>query len=357
MNHTIESTRASIARELASYYSELAGTAGKPPPKFSLARLLTQMSQPHGLRDGYERELAGATAAAHGEAFDQHRVYVPLGAFTRDMTAAGVSGSNYLVGSRLGSPIDVLRPWSVVARSGVTVMEGLTGNLLLPRVTTSASAAWLNEGDAITETQPVMGQTALTPRHAAASIDFTHAWRQQAEAAEPLLRQQLLRPVAELIDSAFFGGSGSAGQPTGLLLRPGVGSQSGSSLAHAGILNMRETVLTAGGQADALRWVGTPAVQELLGARERASGGGRFLWDDSGILGRPADATKTAPASTLICGDFSQGVLGFFGPTAAKIEINPFGDFSRGYMTARVIVLCDFGFPRPEAFCVASSIT
>lgn len=356
MHTDLESTRASIARELSAYYSELAGAAAKPPPKFSLARLLSQMSQPHGLRDGYERELAGAAAAAAGESFDQHRAYVPLGALVRDMSAAGVSGSNYLVGSTLADPVDVLRPWSVVARAGITVMPGLVGNLLIPRVSSAASAAWTTEGSQFTETQPTVGQSSLTPKHAAATIDFTHSWRQQAEAAEPLLRAQLLRAVGELLDAAFFSGSGASGQPAGLLLQS-TGTQSGTSLAHAGVLAMRKTALNAGAQEDRLRWVGPPTIQELLGSRERASGGGRFLWDADGILGRPAHSTKNAPASTLVLGDFSAAVLGIFGPLAAKVEVNPYADFSRGLMSARIIIQCDYAFPQPGAFVVASSVT
>jgi HK97 family phage major capsid protein len=354
-----EDTRRLLARELSRYYSELSASDEKPAPRFSLARVLECMASPDGLRTGYEAEICGATATMAGTTHDQHRVMIPLHALqTRDMTVASASGGGYLVGTEMGSPIDVLRPWSVVASAGVTVLPGLVGNLTLPRVGTASTAGWVaGEGGTFTESQPVMGQAAMTPKTAAVMVEFSRQWRLQAAAGEELLRQQLLRAVGELVDKAFFAGSGSSGEPTGLLLAGGINTFSGSSLALAGLLEARDEILTAGGQEDRLRWVGTPAVQKLLAARERVANGGRHLWDDTGILGKPAHATKNAPAGMLAAGDFSAAVMGIWGPPALRLEINPYQSFAQGILAARVVLSCDFAFPQPGAFSVASSVT
>ena len=351
--------RLTLVRELIRHYPELRGAQEKPAPRFSLARTLTEMSAPHGLRDGYEKEVCGAAAIAAGETFDHHRVLVPLQAIqTRDMTVASASGGGYLVATDVGGPVDVLRPWSVVARAGITVMPNLVGNLVLPRVSSASTAGWVSgEGSSFTESQPTLGQAALTPKTAAVMVEFTRQLYLQAEAAELLLRQQLMRAVGELADIAFFAGSGASGQPSGLLLASGINTASGTSLAYAGLLEMRDEIIAAGGQEEALRWVGTSAVQKLLAARERSTNNGRMLWDDGGILGRPAHATKNAPASTLVCGDFSQAVMGMWGPPALRLEINPYQDFKAGLLAARVVLSCDFAFPQPGAFSVASSVT
>lgn len=354
-----DAARASIARELASYYAELAGTDDKPAPRFSLARALECASRPDGgLRDGYEREVCGAAALMQGETFDGHRLMIPFGALaTRDLTAASAAAGGYLVSTATAEPVDVLRPWSVVASAGITMLPGLRENISLPRTNTAPVAGWLStEATNAPDSQPVTGQAVMTSKTAAVYLEFSRQWALQAEAGEILLRQQLLGAVGQLIDETFFTGTGAAGQPTGLLNTVGIGTQSGTSLAHAGILAMRSAVLTAGAQEDRLRWVGTPAVQATLGARERATGGGRFLWDGDGIIGRPASATKTAPASALICGDFSQAYMGLWG-SAIRVEVNPYQNFTAAILSARVMLTCDFAFPVPAAFCVASSIT
>lgn len=355
-----EDLRRNLARELSRYYHELADADEREAPRFSLARVVSQMSHATGVRDGFERELCGAAATAAGEGFDPHRVLIPLQALsTRDMTAASAPGGGYLVATDIGSPIDVLRPWSVVAEAGVTVMPGLTGNVALPRVTGASSSGWASdEGATFTDGQPTVGQAMLQPKVAATVVSFSRQWRtQSAEGGELLLRQQLLGAVGKLLDQAFFAGTGAGGQPQGLHLVSGIGTASGSGLAHAGLLAMRRQVLAAGGREDRLRWVGAPAVQETLGARERAAGGGRFLWDDGQVLGRPAHATSNAPTGTLTVGDFGAAVMGLWGPPAVRVEINPYQAFSSGGLAARVVLLCDFAFPVAGAFSVASSIT
>ena len=63
----------------------------------------------------------------------------------RDMTVAGVSGSNYLVGTDNppGSFIDLLRNDSVVLGMGATRLTGLVGNLTIPKMTAGGTACWL----------------------------------------------------------------------------------------------------------------------------------------------------------------------------------------------------------------------
>lgn len=350
--------RASLARTLADYYHELSGFDGKPPPRFSLARAVREAGTQLGLSDGYEHEVCSAAVLLSGtrDFVDGHRLNIPLSAL-RTLTTQPGSQGGYLVGTQTASPIDVLRPYSVIAEAGINMIEGLVNNVAIPRVANAAPGGWIGEGGSLPEAQPTLGQASLTPRTGGAIVYFSHQLLKQGEAGEALLRQQLLATVGTLLDKAFFVGVGGI-EPIGLLSTPGVQSVSGTGLAHAGLLDMREAVLAAGGREDRLRWVAAPAVQKLLGARERSSGGGRYLWDDGFVLGRPAHATATAPASTLVVGDFTQAYLGIWGPAPSiRVEVNPYQDFNAAGMAARVLLIGDFVFPQPTAFAVAKAIT
>src|SRR5574340_725230 len=95
----------------------------------------------------------------------------------RDMTVAGVSGSNYLVATNnmAGSFIDLLRNTSVGLRLGVRRMAGLVGNVTIQKQTAGNTAYWLNdEGTQITESQPTLGQVALTAKNVAALTELSH---------------------------------------------------------------------------------------------------------------------------------------------------------------------------------------
>lgn len=354
-----EDVRAHAASELSRLFSAPSQSVGKLARRFDMARAIAEASTEHGLRDGFEYEACVHTSTIASEVFDRNRLLVPLLAFSgRDLNVASAPGGGYLVSTVAASPFDVLRPFSVAVEAGMTIVPNLTSNVTLPRVTTPSAAGWLStESSTMPTGQPVLGQTPMTPKTAAVTVNFSRQWNLQAEAGGILLNQQLLGAVGKLADEAIFAGTGASGQPTGITLMPGIGTQSGTSLAHAGILAMRQAVLAAGGREDRLRWVGTPTVQQTLGARERAAGGGRFLWDDGVILGRPAHATSTAPAGMLCVGDFSQAVLGIFGPPAIRLEVNPYQDFKAGIMAVRVVLSVDLAIPNPAAFTVAATVS
>lgn len=349
--------RANIAAALANYYSELSTVESAPLVNFSLARMLCSLAERRGLTKR-EHEVCEGAAILYEQTYDPHRNWVPLPAIdVRAMATVPGSKGGYLIGVDTRAPIDVLRPWSVVASAGATLLTNLRDSVLIPRTALVSTASWLGaEGGAgPSESPPTLGNVSLTSRTAITLVKFSAQLLRQGEAAEPFVRAHLLRVVGELLDVAFFAGPGGV-QPLGLLQTTGIGAQSGTSLAHAGILAMRQKVLNKGGIESALQWVGTPDVQELIGGRERATGGGRFLWDNDGILGKPAYATKNAPANALTAGDFSQAVVGLFGP-GIRIDVDPSQDFNSAGLVARVLLFCDVAFPQPGAFCVATSVT
>jgi HK97 family phage major capsid protein len=346
--------RANVAAMLANYYSELAGLDRAPSDSFSLVRHLRALANGRP-SSGRELEIIESASMLMGQQFDPSRAWVPLRAIRTMTTATGGKGG-YLVGVDVLEPADVLRPWSVVASAGAMILSGLSDGVLIPRAAAATTSTWVGENSvAPSESPPTLGNESLTPKTAIALIKFSAQLLRQGEAAEPFVRAQLLAAVGEAFDKAYFAGAGGV-EPLGLLQHAGIGAQIGTSLAHAGLLAMRKAVLNAGGKEDGLQWVGTPNVQELLGARERSTGGGRFLWDSDGVLGKPAYATKNAPTSGLIVGDFSRSVAGIFGP-GVRIEVDPSQDFNSAGLVARVLLMCDVAFPQPAAFCVATPVT
>jgi HK97 family phage major capsid protein len=351
---TAPHVRDKIAAELARYYSGVASDNS-----FSLTQLMCAQAGGHLAQLSKANQAVCESAAMlANQNFNLQRAWVPLRAIdVRALATIPGSKGGYLAGPDTLEAVDVLRPWSVVASAGVQLFTGLVGNVVLPRTATAVTAGWYGpEGSAApSETPPTLGEVSMMPRTAVGFVKFSIQLLRQGVAVESYLRMQLLRAVGELLDIAFFAGAGGV-QPPGLLNTTGIGTQSGTSLAHAGLLTMRQKVLTAGGREAALQWVGAPAVQELIGARERATGGGRFLWDSDGILGKPANATKNAPANALTVGDFGQAAVGIFGP-GIRIDVDPSQDFNTAGLVARVLLLCDVAFPQPAAFTVATSIT
>jgi HK97 family phage major capsid protein len=350
---------AGFARAFAASFPEMADLHQEPRQDFSFARMLLAQTNRYGDFDRREKEVCAGTALLLGRTFDPQRSYVPLGlVLQRTMTANAGGGSKggYLVGSEVWEAWDTPRTWSVARAAGARLLTNLKHNITLPRDADAPNVSWIGETPPqVEETPPSLGEVSATPHTAIATVKFSMQLLRQGEAVESYIRERLARAVDEALDVVYFAGAGGT-EPLGLLNVPGIGTQSGTSLAHAGLLAMRKNVLNGGALESGLQWVGTPAVQEVLGARDRISNGGRFLWDDNGILGKPAYATKNGAASALVCGDFAQSAICVWGP-GLRIDVDPSQDFNSAGLVARVLLLTDVIFPQPAAFCVATSVT
>jgi HK97 family phage major capsid protein len=268
------------------------------------------------------------------------------------MTVAGASGSNYLVDSPVAAAVDALWPYSVTTQAGITILPNLTGNTGIPRTTTAQTGYWLStEATQTTEGQPTLGQLVMTPKTCGAYVEVSRLLALQSD-AEPFLRGHLMGVVGKLVDTAVLAGSGSSGQPQGLVNTAGIGTATGTSLNVAGLADLEDDVSAADGQN--LQWITTPGVRKILRGRELATGSGA-VWAADTVLGHPAHVSTAAPATTMICGDWSRCVLGLWG--GITVEINPFAGFQSGVRGMRLLVALDVGFTTPAAFSIATSVT
>lgn len=299
-----------------------------------------------------------------GNPLNERSFYVPLEVqarktATRDMTVAGSSGSNYLVGTENMSFIDLLRNRSVAIRMGARMMSGMVGNVTIPRQTASAAASWLSsESTAITEGQPTIGQLSLSPKHVGAYTEISRLLALQSSPdAESLVMSDLAQSVGLAVDLAALSGSGASGQPTGITNTSGVGSVTGTSLAYAGMLEFQTDIGNA--LAPSCGYVTTAAVAALLSARVKFSSTASPLWDGSLLeadaCGFHGMSSAQMAAATMIFGDWSQLVIAEWGSLA--IEVNPYANFQAGIVGVRALYAVDVGLRVPGAFSVASSIT
>lgn len=322
--------------------------------RFSMAKAVSEMSQEQ--LSGLERETLEETTRLAGKRFDRQRVEIPFALLTRDLTKGVAGAGGYLVSVENREAADILRPWSVTARAGVTVLDRLVGDQAAPKTTAKATPYWLaTETSTITGSTPTIGQVAMTPKTAGALVAFSRQIAKQAN-AEMFVRRELLRTIGSAADQAVLNGSGASGQPTGITNTAGIGTQAGASLSHAGCCAMKRVVATANAPDEEIAFIGTPIVREVLETRERATGSG-FIWDNDRVASRTAYATTDMPASTLIAGAWSAILLGIWGD-GITVEINPYDPtgFKSGSIQARVLLSCDVAVLYPAAFSVATSV-
>jgi HK97 family phage major capsid protein len=325
--------------------------ANRKVPLLNCDRLFIDLAR--GNLAGENREALQEAAKRDGVTLDPVRPYISF----RDLTVAAGPSAGFLKQTTVQESIDLLRPWSVLARAGIQIEFGLVGDQLIPKVTAKTTPNWLpNEGATGTATTPQLSQISMTPKNVIGSLNYSRQFSKQANASQFAARE-LLRTVGSSIDQAVINGSGVSGQPTGLIGTTGVQTQSGTTL-NAGCATMKRKSAEANVTDESISFLSTPAVRELLEGREKATGGGKFTWDKDLVADRAAYVSTDVPTATMICGDFSLIYLGFWG-AGITLEINPYEqtNFRAGIIQARVLAICDVAVLHPSAFVVASSIT
>lgn len=348
LDQASEFRRANVAKDLASFYAEMSGTA-KPQQRFSLARLVNAMND--GKLSGcYEADVCKAAAISQGRMWEDSRTQiVPWGALmSRDLTVGSSTYGGNLVGSKTASPMDILRPFSVVARMGVSVVDRLTQNLLLPNASSATAATWLpDETSAIGTSDPVVGQVSSAPKTAGAIVKATHQFMKQAATADEFIRQQLLSAAAGALDIAVLQGTGASGQPTGLSIAGGLNAQSGA-VTHANMLDAIYTLANANADDENIKFLTTPAVRRILQARETITGSGKMIWAQNQVADRAAHVTTDCPASTIFAGDWSKVLVAFWG-SGLEIVVDPYTNFKTGAVQIRVMMSADVIVTKPAA--------
>lgn len=294
-----------------------------------------------------EREVARRVARATGR---------------RDLTVASGSGGGYMVATTNQGFIELYRNATVLFALGARRLGGLTDSITVPRQSSGATAYWLStEATAITESALVLGQMALSPKNVGAYTEISRQLTLQANPdIETLVMTDLALQVGIDVDAKGLNGSGSSGQPTGLLNTSGIGSVTGSSIALAGIIEFQSDVFGANVSLGNAGYLTTAAVAGLLMARARISStDSRVLWEGAlergEMVGKMAMASNQVPSATLIFGDFSEIVVAEWG--VLEVDVNPYAGFTAGIVGVRAMASVDVGVRHPGAFSVATSVS
>ena len=325
---------------------------------FSLSRAISLLAADSPL-DGFEREALQYAADTTGQPFDPRRPVIPWKflANERDLPVPGVNGGGFLGTGEIAGALDVFRPWSSCMRAGITIIDAVRNDQLVPRTTPISPITWqATESTTTPTTLPTIGQIALKPKTATGVINFSRPLLMQSS-AERFTRRDLARWCAITMDTALITGSGTSGQPTGLLETPGIQTQCGAALGHAGVGSMKRVVADQNTPDDCIAFIGTNPVRELLENRERAGGSG-FVWDDDRVASRPAYSTTVMPSSTLVCGSWPDAMVVLYGGgVEISIDANDSGIFKPGVVQVCCAITLDIAIGHPAAFCVASAIT
>ena len=358
---TVEETRSAILAHIASKPLPTAdiGMSREEAKRFSFVRAINALANPGDRRAQeaaqFEREASDAVSAKMGRA--AQGFYVPVEVQQRDLlVGTATAGGNTVATNLLAANfIDLLRNKLAVAGLGAQFLTGLVGQIAIPRQTSGATAYWVAENGAPTESQQAFDQVAMSPKTVGAFTDISRKLLLQSSIdVEGFVRNDLATVLALAIDLAAVNGSGSSNQPTGVLNTSGIGSVAGGAngLAPtwAHIVDLETQVAVANADVGTLGYLTNAKVRGKLKGTSKVSGQNGFVWDDgdmplngyrAGVSNQvPSNLTKgtsSGVCSAILFGNFADLIIGQWG--SLDLMVDPYTGSTAG--TVRVVALQD----------------
>ena len=253
---------------------------------------------------------------------------------------------------RGGDFIDSLRNASSVMAAGARMLGGLSGDVKIPKKTAAASAAWIaTEGGDATESEMTVGNVSLSPKTLGAFTDVTRQLLIQSSLdVEGLIRDDLVKAMALAIDKAGLEGTGSSGQPTGIL-NAGVNTVTNFAAANptfAEVVTLETAVAEDNALNGNLAYILPASMNGALKTTAKDAGSGQFVSQGGQINGYNAIVSNQATAGNLYFGNFDDLLIGMFG--GLDIVVDPYTASTTG--TVRVVALqsVDVGVRHAESF-------
>ncbi len=357
---SVEETRAAIMTKIGTRAMPSAdiGMTQEEARSFSFVRAINALANPGDRRAQeaakFEREASDAFATKMGRA--AQGFYVPVEVQKRDLLVGTATAGGNTVATQLLATnfIDLLRNKMAMTGLGAQFLTGLVGQIAIPRQTSGATAYWVAENGAPTESQQAFDQVTMTPRTLGAFTDISRKLLLQSSiAVEGFVRNDITTVIALAIDLAAINGSGASNQPTGILNTAGIGSVAGGTngLAPtwAHIIALETAVAVANANIGNMGYLTNAQVRGKLLATEKATNTGAFVWADNNTLrGYKTEVSQQVPSnltkgsasgicSAILFGNWADLIIGQWG--SLDLMVDPYTGSTAG--TVRVVALQD----------------
>lgn len=366
---TLDAARAAFLEEIKVEAKPLTGKEAdigmtdKEVRQFSVLRALNALANPSDKNAweaaAFEREVSEAAAKAAGKS--ARGIFVPGEVLRakRDLTVGTSTAGGNLVATELmaDSFIDLLRNRSIAVRAGATVMNGLQGNVAIPKQSGAATAYWVAESGAPTESQQTLAQVSMTPKTVGAFTDFSRRLILQSSIdVEQMVRRDLAAVIALAIDTAALYGTGSNNQPTGLKNISGINTKdfAATNPTFAELVAMESEVAADNADVGTMRYLVNPAQRGAFKSTEKFSSTGMTIWEAGNTVnGYATEVSNQITAGDVFFGNFADLMIGFW--SGLDLTVDPYAGATSG--TVRVIALqdTDIAVRNAVSFCYGNA--
>jgi len=371
-NISLESFRHEI---LDCYTNGTAKVASAPAYSAKEEKDLRGFSITKAIREFAAGKLSGIEAEVHEQAEKEAKdsgltisgFGIPASMMQRagEVTVAGEGAD--VVATNVTGFIDLLRSKMIVNQLGARSLTGLSSNVLIPKMTAGATAAWEGEIDAGAKATPTFGQLALSPNRVGAYTEISKQLiLQNTPDVEALIRNDLATAIATAIDLAALHGTGANNQPTGIAATSGIGSVAGGTngLAptHAHMVALETAVAVDNADVGALSYCTNAAVRGKLKTTAKvASTDSMMVWADGstpingygcGVSNQVSSGltkgTSEDVCSAIFFGNWNDLIVAQFG--GLDLVVDPYSLATANLLRITANTYADVGVRHAESF-------
>jgi len=241
------------------------------------------------------------------------------------------------------------------------------GDVAIPSSTATLPPSYMTtETAGPSDSTMTTGQLSASPHTAIVTTTISRLlWKQSTPFVDAVINLEFRNALRAAVSAAIVAGSGSAGQPHGIIGLSAVGTGSGATLALGGVVLAQETVAAANAILDPRRtaFVAPPATASVMMQRF-TSPMVLPLWEgdlNTGMVrGIPAFASNSMPAATVLYGDFSAVTVPIWG--GVQMLVDPFSgvsgtNFKAAEISVRLAFTYDVVVRYPQSFYVLTGVS
>jgi HK97 family phage major capsid protein len=330
----------------------------------------------------FELEVARAAQAKHSRS--ANGVLIPwevLGSNRAAQTPGQVVGTfgdgGALVGTdRLDAQfIDLIRNRSAFLNSGLTMLSGLEGNVEIPKKLSSSQYYFVGENAEVANSKLTFGLVNMIPRTIGVRVPISRRMMiQSSPDVENLVRIDMAESVALGMDYTIGYGTGSNGQPLGIINTTGIGSVTlgggtakafpttlggdGSTTHNCGdwadYVDLETELAIDNLDAGSMRYIGNSVVRGALKQTLRASSAGSdYIMTDAGTVnGYQFTVSNQMQLNDVLFGNFADCVVGMW--SGLDVVVDPYTQSASGQVILTVHQDFDVAVRRPQSFALGT---
>ena len=367
--------RAAIMANMQTKPTVTAGEIGmtdKEQREFSLLRAMSAAATGKWDKAGLEREVSEELEKRHGRA--AAGFFVPTDLIARAYSKGNAANGGNVIENDFREDlfIELLRNRLAVAQLGATVLDGLVGDITIPKHLTGNTVQWVDENGSATESNATFGQMSLKPKTVTANTELSRKFILQSSlSAEQFARSELLKAMMLGIDLAAINGKGTGNEPTGILNTAGIGAveigANGGAPEWKHIVALESAIAAANADIGDLAYITNARVRGLLKTKLKADGVSGYIWQDGAtpLNGYrcavsnqiPSNLTKGTSAnkcSPLIFGNWSDLMIAHWG--VLDVIVDPYTKSTAGAVRITTLQDVDIAVRHVESFAAIKDI-